>query len=386
MENLELVRVHETGRELVVRDASGTDYLLPMDEELRTAVLQARPATAPQALTLAPREIQARIRAGASAAQIAEESGASLEHILKYEGPVLAERDHIARLARAVEVSGPLGNEGYRAVFGDEPASLGDMVATRLRTFGVDPDTLVWDAWKVDAGTWRIAAAFRAPQGPSTIGEEPPAEWAFHPARRHLENANRWSQVLSEWEPWDSSTAPRRLTPVTDRPFDVEQGGGGFASEPESPEPSHGGDEHLLDVLTRRRGTRVGEDVESDDELAHLIAQRHIEREREQHDDDRREGRGRRSKRRRHEPEQQVAQPERTDGRQEPEAPERLWPPLRRVPDPAPQPAPETQQPRAEEPSAAAEDDASQQKKRRSHVPSWDEIVFGRSAKGDDDA
>lgn len=423
MDHLELVRIHDTGTELVVRTPDGTEYLLALDATLKRAVKTPHPTPAAQVAAnapLAPREIQARIRAGATAADVAEDSGTPLENILRYEGPVLAERDYIARQARDIEVSAPLGHEGYRAAFGDEPASLGEMVRTRLRSFGVNPASLVWDAWKVDAGTWRVVARFEVPEGAAAIGEEPPAEWTFHPARRHLENANRWGQVLSEWEPWDVLPTQRRLVPVDDRPYDVD------ASEPltgpaDTEQPATRGresqDDGLLDVLTRRRGTRVGEDADGDDALAHLIARSHQEREAAHGSTWKRDSawQAPRESDSAQQPAQDAADesatreqaqpesgprtgpgglagngsrdrgdaepgPERTDGLRAPDGLDRAWPPLRRVPDPIPA--------TRHNETVLADDDADSprgHKKRRSQVPSWDEIVFGRSAKGEDE-
>ena len=383
MDHLELVRVNDTGTELVLRAPNGTEYLLPIDEQLKRATKESRPAAAAPVVppvALSPREIQMRIRAGATAAEVAESSGTPLENILRYEGPVLAERDYIARQARDIEVSAPLAHEGYRAAFGDEPASLGEMVRTRLRSFGVDPKTLVWDAWKIDSGTWTVVARFAVQEDSAAVGEEPPAEWTFHPARRHLENANRWGQVLSEWEPWDVLPTQRRLVPVGDRPFDVEDGQAlAVVPDPESEVQQE--DAGLLDVLSRRRGTRVGEDIDGDDALAHLIARSRAEREKhgqpaQQHGDEPRPGPW-------GVPEEAAPEPEPAVEEYQAEQPhehDRAWPPLRRVPDPVP-----ASRSSLDELMEDDSDSPRPHKKRRSQVPSWDEIVFGRSAKGDED-
>ena len=363
MDHLELVRVHDTGTELVLRAPDGTQFLLAMDEALKRAARDPRPrlgTVTPASTGLSPREIQARIRAGASAAEVAEESGTPLEHILRYEGPVLAEREYIAQQARLIQVSPALGNEGYRAAFGDEPASLGDMVRTRLRSFDVDPAELSWDAWKVDAGTWAVVAHFVLPEDGAAIGEEPPARWVFHPARQHLENANRWGQVLSEWEPWDVLPGQRRLAPVGEATPEADLAEA--RRQAEAPEPG-AQEQALLDVLNRRRGTRVGEDAEGDHALADLIARSHA-----LHEDD----------------EDEAASPEESHGEglgnvlpgPGREIDDSSWPPLRRVPDPVP----------ATGIDIDDEDGPRPHKKRRSQVPSWDEIVVGRSAKGDDEA
>ena len=68
----------------------------------------------------------------------------------------------------------------------------------------------------------RVARFEAKKGGPQGIGEEPPALWTFSPARKSLQNANRWAQQLSELEPLYGPVPARRLTAVSDRPFDFE--------------------------------------------------------------------------------------------------------------------------------------------------------------------
>src|SRR5699024_12563061 len=74
---------------------------------------------------------------------------------------------------------------------------------------------------------WTISANFSV-QGlaDSSIGDPPPALWSFKLQSQHLENTNRWAQVLSEFGPADSplaTTSPRNfLTTVSDDPHDVQ--------------------------------------------------------------------------------------------------------------------------------------------------------------------
>src|SRR5699024_2088525 len=108
--------------------------------------------------------------------------------------------------------------------------------------------------------------------GDSSIGDPPPAIWSYKMQSKHLENANRWAQVLSEFGPADSpvtSTAPRSfLTSVNDAPFDVESDTEYSSRSSYQPDEAQ---EELLDVLHARRGQRLGVDEESDDELAAMI-------------------------------------------------------------------------------------------------------------------
>jgi hypothetical protein len=105
--------------------------------------------------------------------------------------------------------------------------------------------------------------------------------WTFNPARKFLQNANRWAQQLSELEPLDGPLPARRLSAVSDRPFDFEADAGADATartatgQPnvlqqlqvqQSPEA-----DGLLDMLRSRRGQRLGVDEDADDALARLL-------------------------------------------------------------------------------------------------------------------
>ncbi|APF39773.1 septation protein SepH [Neomicrococcus aestuarii] len=375
MTQLRLVGIHEEGNTLLLSGDDGATFELPIDEALRAAISRAHFRShrgendAP--LQLTPREIQGRIRSGMSAEEVAAESGLTLAHILKYEGPVRAERDHVARMAQAVEVSAPSHSETYRAAFGDEPATLGSMVEVRLRQFGIDTAEARWDAWRLEDGQWEVTCDFDTSSTESrVIGEEPPARWIFHATHRTLMNKNRWAQVLGELETVDHPGPVRRLSAVQDNVFDVE------ASEQPgrrtAPEPSE--QEELLEVLRQRRGQRLGADEDADDALALMLSKGSIpaahprnpalldEDENNEYDD---------------------AASSPVDSGKEEAAPvrnDRLASVTRldrasRSKDS--QPAEEPQ--KAEETSKdATEESHPKNKRRRSSVPSWDEIVFGK--------
>lgn len=277
MQELRLVGVHEDGEHLLLSGQGSETFTLPIDEALRMAASEplrrrsgARNSNDPS-LSMTPREIQSRIRAGATANEVAAESGLDMAHILRYEGPVRAERDYLAAQARKVEVSGPLpSHEGYRSAFGNNPATLGDMVTHRLSELGIRADDVEWDAWRGQEGRWEVVAHFDLPDAPRTdVGENPPARWSFNPARKTISNANRWAQVLSEMEPLDGPLPQRRLSAVADHPFDFEavNSATGEASTMEQ----HNDSEDLLDTLRSRRGQRLGADEDGDDALALML-------------------------------------------------------------------------------------------------------------------
>lgn len=275
MQDLRLVGVHDDGTHLLLSGAGGEMFQLPIDEALRTASRPApRPASERPAIPLSPRDIQARIRAGATAADVAELSGLPLAKVERYEGPVLAEREYVAQQARKVEVASPSpGHDIYRSAFGDNPATLGDMVSHRLSAHGIDPSSVEWDSWRRQDGTWTVSASFEANTGGKAgIGEEPPALWTFSPSRKSLHNANRWAQQLSELEPLDGPVPARRLSAVSDRPFDFEADADSVRPLPGSEAQPEGKEsDGLLDMLRSRRGQRLGVDEDSDDALALLL-------------------------------------------------------------------------------------------------------------------
>ncbi|KPN18895.1 septation protein SepH [Arthrobacter sp. Edens01] len=276
MQDLRLVGVHEGGEHLLLSGRGGETFRLRIDEALRVAAARparraGQPAEPDAGPTMTPRDIQARIRAGASAEDVAELSGHDLAHIRRYEGPVLAEREYIARQAQSVEVAAPMSaaQDSHRSAFGDSPVSLGEMVSHRLRAFGVDPETVVWDSWRRPEGSWDVVARFSlAENSRVSVGEEPPARWTYSPLRRQVTNSNRWAQLLSELAPVDSPVPARRLSAVADRVFDFETD-----TAPEEPVTvSEEETDELLNVLRSRRGQRLGTDEEGDDALAALLA------------------------------------------------------------------------------------------------------------------
>ena len=97
---------------------------------------------------LTPREIQLRIRSGASVAEIVEETGMELERIEAFAGPVLAEREHMAQSAQTATVR-RRGEAGTHR-------RLGDLIGQRLRSRGIDADAIVWDAWRQPDLKWRV--------------------------------------------------------------------------------------------------------------------------------------------------------------------------------------------------------------------------------------
>lgn len=283
---LRLVGVHDDGEHLVLSSPDGKEFVVEITDALRHATTRpigrssASAADEAAKVQLTPREIQSKIRAGVPIEELAHEFGLDIKRLRTYEVPIKSEREWISTMAQRVEVSAPQPSyDTYRAVFGDEPAFLGEMVVHRLTALGIDPETAQWDAWREeDSRLWTIAVDFSTDGTETSIGDTPPALWSFKPSSEHLENLNRWAQTLSEMEPMDSpiSAPSSRLSAVSpETPFDVE------SDQPTARrETTHtwgkrtvqaDPHEELLDVLNARRGQRLGVDEEGDDELALMI-------------------------------------------------------------------------------------------------------------------
>lgn len=108
---------------------------------------------------LTPREIQTRIRSGASAADVAEESGWELSRIEAFAGPVLAEREHMASAAQTASIRRRGESGSHR--------KLGDLIFQRLTARGIDADTVEWDAWRQPDLKWRVVATLTTDESPS---------------------------------------------------------------------------------------------------------------------------------------------------------------------------------------------------------------------------
>ncbi|WP_157063429.1 septation protein SepH [Luteipulveratus mongoliensis] len=225
MQDLRLVGIHEDGEHVLLADADGNRFRVPLDDALRSAARRERQrsdrsgADDDAVEQMRPRDVQGLIRAGVSVGEVADRSGWSEEKVRKYEPPIRAERDYVAGLARGVQLRG-------RARDGAAPI-LGTRAAQRLDERGVEAERVVWDSWKTESGSWTVVCVF--PAG----GRERRATWRFDPRDRTLAPADDEARWLSEDE---AVQGPIPAPPVTSpgrnvRVYDVEAEGGLQAHE-----------------------------------------------------------------------------------------------------------------------------------------------------------
>jgi hypothetical protein len=146
MRELSIAGMSPDGSRLVLRSGEDTFELSLAEvrraQEEKPPDVQAAPAPAP-APRPTPREIQQRIRRGETAANIARLSGLAVDVVARYEGPVLAEREHQAGAARRARVDGRV---------------VAELVEEYLAGNGQAGRTAAWDSWLTETGTWQVQA------------------------------------------------------------------------------------------------------------------------------------------------------------------------------------------------------------------------------------
>jgi hypothetical protein len=238
MQELRFVAVSEDGSYAVLAvPGRSARFTLPIDERLRAVALGQTSRLAQYEIEvespLRPKEIQARIRAGETAEEIADAAGIPVERVRWFEGPVLAERAYIAQQAQAASVRRPGDSSG-------PGPRLADIAPSRLKALGADPDDGQWDSRKRGDGNWQLTLTFTA------AGRLHVAEWMFDPRRRHVlpedDNAARLSLPDAELPPLSAPMpGEATVTPLAPRLGAVSAGGMGGAGPVGGSAPLGGG-------------------------------------------------------------------------------------------------------------------------------------------------
>ncbi|MET1061166.1 MAG: septation protein SepH [Nocardioides sp.] len=306
-------------RLLLVSD-SGEQFSLAIDARLRAA-LRGEHARLGQLeitmeSTLRPRDIQTRIRGGESPESVAQAAQTSVDKIMPFAAPVLAERAHVADRAQRSSVRRKSGDAGAR--------TLGDAVSSQLRPLNVDPTSVEWDSWRREDGRWTLTAgyvtskrkgtatfAYDAP-GNFVIAENDDARWLVGEAVASAAAAPAARDDLKKARQRRLTAVPEDELPLGDDAIELANLGADDATV------------DLTETAARVRGDRPSDDADISPTPEPLADEPH-------------------------------AQPEKAE------------------------PAAETEPETAEEPAAQEEPPAPTKRKSRGRasVPSWDEIMFG---------
>ncbi len=224
MSDLRLVGLSDDGSRLLLELPGGEQFLLPVDERIHAAMRGDRARLGQLQIELEsklrPREIQARIRAGQSLDEVARDAGIPIDRVMRYAGPVLHEREHIAQEAAKAGVR----RDDHGAVM-----LLGELVAERLEERGVPREGMEWDAWRRDDGAWEVRLEYLAGD------KERSAQWVYDPKRRIVTPDDDDARWLLEEEPAASVTQLRALGRPKKQAADRAADNGADAQSPKVP-------------------------------------------------------------------------------------------------------------------------------------------------------
>jgi hypothetical protein len=178
----------ESGALLLATDG-GTEFRLPVTASLSSQVRQANPDAGPHK-RVSPKDVQARIRGGADAADVAAALDVDVEYVRRFEGPVLAERAFVLDAARRVPVT-PADDES--------PDTFGAAIEAKLESG--DARSVAWGSWKDPEQGWQVRVRYTASE------VEHDAQWLFDPKTSTLVPDNGDAHRLSHTE--DEGIAPR---------------------------------------------------------------------------------------------------------------------------------------------------------------------------------
>jgi hypothetical protein len=171
--------ISRDGTRMLLVDADGNE----MSVAVAPTALPRRSekTTVNQTPSLRPRDIQSRIRSGESPESVAEAANTSLERIMPFAAPVMAEREHMAGRAQKASVR--------RQATESTARTLGDAVALQFATTDGVQDAVEWDAWRRTDGRWALVALY------TTTARSGAAEFTFDPPGNYVSLDNddaRW--------------------------------------------------------------------------------------------------------------------------------------------------------------------------------------------------
>ncbi|MEU4446315.1 septation protein SepH [Actinosynnema sp. NPDC050801] len=171
MRALRVIGLEDDGKSVILEDPDrGERFVLPADERLRAAargdLTRLGQIEIEVESQMRPREIQARIRAGESVAQVAAAAGLPVHRVERYAYPVLLERSRTADLAQRAH---PVREDG------PDVQTLGEVVAHSFGLRGQEYADVSWDSWRGEDGRWVVQLHWTAGRSDNL------AHWAFHP-------------------------------------------------------------------------------------------------------------------------------------------------------------------------------------------------------------
>lgn len=193
MQELKVIGV-ENGA-LLAASEEGDRFRIAIDEVLQSRLRQTQTEST-SGPKLSPREVQSHIRSGMSAEDVAAVTGASLDFVRRFEGPVLAEREYIVSSALSVPVHTAIDPDPV-----DGGANFGSVIRERLAALGASNER--WASWKEPDGGWIVKLSFTADE----IDHD--ARWGFEPKKNALSPMGNEAIALSQQGELKGALIPR---------------------------------------------------------------------------------------------------------------------------------------------------------------------------------
>jgi hypothetical protein len=189
MSDLRLTGKNPEGTHLILADSQGEEFTVRISDTLRATVNQPRLTSVvspDDSEVMSVREIQRRLRAGQTMDAIARDGQVSVDKVERFAGPILQERVYILDQAFLVV----LRKESAR-----EQETFLELVTARLAPRGIDSDSLSWNSWRLDDGTWTIDLSYPNRDGQGN------ATWNFDLNRRLIVATNENARWMLGQEP-----------------------------------------------------------------------------------------------------------------------------------------------------------------------------------------
>jgi hypothetical protein len=243
MAELRFLGLSQDGSQLLLADSRGRKHSVSVDSRLMAAMrLDGQPTGQREIAlntTFSPRQIQARLRTGATVGDLAEEYGVPVDKIERFSGPPLADRAFTSDQARRTVISSHLG---------DRPLDV--VVASAVEASGLEPEEIRWDAWLREDGQWQVLSSY--PSG----NLDQVATWIFDPRESIVRADDDTARALlvgpdgrrgveetpsAPREPKAVATAPDQVSEETPDPARSAGPEGGLDAQSETTRPAKRG-------------------------------------------------------------------------------------------------------------------------------------------------
>ena len=190
MRELHAIGLTPDGQHLLLAsapDAARASHRIIVDQRFEAVLRGQRaddPASGP---ALSVKDMQARLRSGATVEEVAAAAGLPASRVERFAGPVRSEREEVLRKVFAAHQTGRRGRS---------TVPLGRAVAIALEAVpNVRLDTVDWTAYRKADGVWVAAVSV------SARGRVRRAEWSLVDADRAVKPLDAWASSLGHVDP-----------------------------------------------------------------------------------------------------------------------------------------------------------------------------------------